>query len=1376
MDIAGRKRKQGIGLFIPLSIFLSVMFSCSLFLLPTPDHPRQPGLKFIENFTPDDYGGALYNWQIAQDRHGLIYVANQEALLVYDGVTWQKLYITGPSRNSPAYSLAINAAGTLYIGGFNQIGFTAPGPNGELTYMSLLNKLPEADRQFSTLWNTHAASHGVYFQSKTHLFRLRDNRFKTWRPKADQIFNNSFLCNDTVYIRQKGTGLLELKGDTLHPVPGGELFGDKDKPIFMLVPYDDRRLLIGTQANGIFLYDGRQALPFPTEADDFFRKNNIYHGIRLSGSPPRFAVATLRGGLVILDAQGRITGRFDEDTGLQDNGVKFVFQDTHGNLWLALGSGISKIEYAVPITTHDKRTGLKGMVYSATRHGPEQSLYAGTSRGLYVLGPSSRTFQKVPGMTFNCWGLLSTRGTLLAATTNGVAQVRPGAPPPITDLTCYTMLRSRKNNQRIWVGSEQGLHSMIRRKGQWREEHRFKEILKKIRSIAEDTAGNLWLTTETGGEVMKVSLPATGVRTCRVSTFTTVNDLPLTWVKVFRGGGGPVFFTNKGLFRFHEQSRTFQPSQDLGAKYAGGPEGRYVFFLTEDANRDIWFYGEGGNSLARPRSSGTYEIIEGPFRRLPRFQYNVIYPDPGSHCVWFGGSGGLTCFDKNAHWDPPREFNVLVRRVTANQETIFHGAPGGRHAGKGEDGYVFPYSVRHFRFEYVATYYIAEGATTYRYRLDGLDGRWSPWERQTRQVFPGLDAGTYIFRVQAKNVYGDVSREDRFQFEIEPPWYRTAWAYILYGLLFVLLLYRAITWKSSRLEREKKRLEHIVKARTHEIEEKNNQLESQTRQLQEQSGKLKELDKAKSRFFANISHEFRTPLTLIMSPLEQMLAQQRNPVEHKALSLMQRNSQRLLGLINQLLELSRFESGAMKLQASPHQVLPFLEGIVTSFEAVATRNELDLTFEAPREELPLYFDPDKLEEVFFNLLSNAVKFTPPGGKITVTAEVSPQKEENFPGGSLAISVSDTGPGIPPEQLAHVFDRFYQSEATYEHHQKGTGIGLSIARELVELHHGKLDVHSHVGKGTEFIIRLPLGKFHLKPGEIVETAVSPVQPKAPPDIAPLQPPPASGPVPEAEPGPKPPAPQKEMILVVDDSAEMRLYIRQSLENTYAVLEAENGGEGVEKALELIPDLIISDVMMPVLDGFQLCGQLKNDVRTSHIPIILLTARAAEENILQGLETGADDYITKPFSTKILCARVKNLIDLRGLMQQALDREMTLKPSGMRLSSIDKGFFKKLRKILKENIPDPEFNIEQLCKKMEMSQPTLYRKIHALSGESPTEFIRSFRLMRAAELLKSSSCTVLEIAFEVGFGSAAYFTKCFKKKFQQLPSSFQTSESR
>jgi DNA-binding response OmpR family regulator/anti-sigma regulatory factor (Ser/Thr protein kinase) len=496
-----------------------------------------------------------------------------------------------------------------------------------------------------------------------------------------------------------------------------------------------------------------------------------------------------------------------------------------------------------------------------------------------------------------------------------------------------------------------------------------------------------------------------------------------------------------------------------------------------------------------------------------------------------------------------------------------------------------------------------------------------------------------------------------------------------------------------------------------------------------------------------------------MGPLEQMIAGcgDNEKEKKRKLTLMLRNAQRLLRLINQLLELSKLDSGKMKLQTQKTNMISFVKGIAASFQLLAQQKELELVFQSDEnaEDIALYIDPRKMEDVMSNLLINALKFTPPGGEVRVRVTGSTD--------SVEISVSDTGPGIPAQELANIFDRFYQADTTYEYHQKGSGIGLALAKELVELHGGTIEANSREGQGSEFIIRLR--STPTEPGVSVPIENTPIQEmgmEAAENEIEIEP------EPEFDLDSETGTDEKNIVLVVEDSADMREYIKDALVPGYTVVEAGDGKEGIEKAREIIPDLIISDIMMPEKDGNELCRTLKNDVQTSHIPIILLTAKASEENILEGLETGADDYVTKPFSTKILSARIKNLIDIRSQLQQNVKREMTLQPVKTSVSKIDQEFLRDLQAVIKKNLSEPEFNVEELCKKLYMSNTTLYRKIQALCGQTPTDFIRSCRLKRAAQLLKENFGSVTEVAFEVGFSSRTYFTKCFKEKFHLLPS--------
>jgi signal transduction histidine kinase/DNA-binding response OmpR family regulator len=1346
---------------------------------------QNTGFKFVENCQPEIKLLNPQNRWVVQDQRGVIYVGNDGGLLEFDGVVWRD--ITVP--NHTVRSMAFDEKGNLYIGGENEIGILTLDANGARRYTSLKDRLKDKYRNFSTVWNTYSTKEGVFFHTSNFLFHWDFKQIRVF--ESANPFNYIFTCEGKFFVLQRPEGLKQMVNHSLQLIPGGDAFSE-DK-IFMIVPYDDQTLLIGTRAKGFYLYDGRRRRPFPTQVDGYLIKNEVYHGIRLKSSPGDFALATRLGGLVIIDSNGNLKGIFDKTSGLQDDSVKYVFEDSQGNLWLALGKGISKIEYASPFSFYDDRSDLPGLVLSVVKH--DKLLYVGTDRGLYFLA-SANKFSPVPGISSYCRSLLSIGKFLLAATSNGVFLVesKNNAPQQILNTPSNVFHRSLEDPNRVWVGTNQGLFSLTVKDDRWAKEHKFKNITQEINTIVEDKNGNLWLGTSAAG-VFKVDFPGEGkITNPVVNPYHTSKGLPIGGIDVFMAAGHVIFTTTKGIYHFNEKDKVFIPDSTLGDRFAGGSRG--VFLVAPDQHNHIWFHSEDENFQAVPTDNGFNVLENSPLPRLPLDQANSIYPDPGGDIVWFACHKGLIRYDTREKRNLRTDFLTLIREVEVNGNRMFYDPKNSQYKpGKNreEPFPVIAFKDRNIRFRFAAPFFEAESRTQYCCLLEGYDKDWSGWTSETWKDYTNLDPGLNTFHVQAMNVYGELGCEAVFQFKVLPPWYKTWWAFTVYIITIFLALSLFVRWRSGKLQREKRKLEQIVKERTKEINEKNTQLETQTIQLKEQAEKLQEMSAVKSRFFANISHEFRTPLTLIMGPLEQILSDYRDKDSRleKKVKLMLRNSQRLFTLINRLLDLSKLDSGKMQLKAGRQNIIPFLKGITASFDLLANQYDLDLTFQAPQEDIALYFDPEKMEDVMGNLLINAVKFTPGGGKITVTAKKIPREEEHFPAGYLEISVNDTGPGIPPGQLAHIFDRFYQSDRTYEHHQKGTGIGLALTRELILLHHGKIDVHSREGEksGTEFIIRMPLGQEHLKPHEMVAIDENPAESRKPFEI------PAAymvekvekeGDVPKddkaGQPGNgelekeiDPLETEKDIILVVEDSADVREYIRGALEPLYAVVEAKDGKEGIRKAQEIVPDLIISDIMMPGVDGYELCTALKKDIKTSHVPIILLTAKASEENIIQGLEIGADDYVTKPFSTKLLMARIKNLIDLRRHFQLTLYREMTQQPVKMSISQMDREFIKELQDMIEKNLSDPDFNVERLGKKLYLSRATLYRKIHALSGESPNEFLQSYRLKRGAELLENNFGSVLEVAFEVGFSSASYFTKCFKKKFNRLPSDFQPLES-
>jgi len=682
---------------------------------------------------------------------------------------------------------------------------------------------------------------------------------------------------------------------------------------------------------------------------------------------------------------------------------------------------------------------------------------------------------------------------------------------------------------------------------------------------------------------------------------------------------------------------------------------------------------------------------------------------------------------------------------------------------------VLKYNQNFFSFQFAALDYTNPYKNQYAWYLKGFEDDWNYMGNRRFAKYTGMPPGNYIFRVKGSNNdgYWDEAGTSISITVLPPPW-KTWWAYTMYGIFLIGLIY---VWRKYDLKRQRLKQEL-------EIE----QIEAE---------KLKELDKTKSRFFANISHEFRTPLTLILGPLQKVFSNTSDEETKQYLNIMQRNARRLQTLINQLLNLSKLESGKMKLQVRKENIVALVRGYTQSFESLARQKKIDLVFQSDEDDIPLYVDKDKIEKILYNLLSNAFKFTGEEGRIVVSVGSSQstgiertESEKTTSGFRLPtsdpigqwveIKISDTGLGIPSDKLPHIFDRFYQVDDSYSKDGEGTGIGLALTKELVNLHYGTINVESHAGEGSVFTVFLPAGKQHLKQDEIAGKPDMPEKREKLHERVPEHEFPDN--FPDGEEFPDTDEfdgkDDKPLVLIVDDNADLRTYMRECLTEDYYILEAMDGLEGFNKAVEKIPDLIVSDVMMPEMDGYELCRKLKTDERTSHIPVILLTARASSESRIEGLETGADDFITKPFDLQELLVRIKNLILQRNKLKERFRKEIEFsKLSGdSDVVSMDEQFIRKAKAIVEQNISEPDFTIEDFAGKMALSRVQLHRKLKALTGQSATQFIRTIRLNRAAELLLKKSATVSEIAYDVGFNTLPYFTKCFQEQFGVNPSEF------
>lgn len=641
-----------------------------------------------------------------------------------------------------------------------------------------------------------------------------------------------------------------------------------------------------------------------------------------------------------------------------------------------------------------------------------------------------------------------------------------------------------------------------------------------------------------------------------------------------------------------------------------------------------------------------------------------------------------------------------------------------------------------FSIEFLALDYTSSQSIKYAYKMTEFDKEWIYVNADRRfATYTNLSPGEYVFTVKSTNadgVWNEIAKN--LAIVVHPPWWKTGWAYSAYGAILIAFIFsiRAYDLKRARLKHQLE-LEH------------------------EHAQKLEELDRMKSNFFANISHEFRTPLTLILGPAEQILSEKISTPIQQSLTLIKRNANHLLHLINQLLDLSRLEVGKLKLNAVEQNIIPFVKGMIMSFESAATANSIRLTFSYAENVIPVFFDSEKLETVLKNLISNAIKFTPPNHEIS--AYILKASDS-----LVQIKIKDTGIGIPENEIPKIFDRFYQVQSAHTRLHGGTGIGLALAKELVELHKGRIRVVSKVSEGTEAIIELPLGKDHLSKEQIVDYDIErDAQSSHEAEIDELIPRPKNHEM-------KSYATNKDIILIVEDNPDVREFIKSSLGDEFTYDEAENGKDGIKKALEVIPDLIISDVMMPILDGNEMTRQLKSDNKTSHIPIILLTAKSGLDNKLEGLETGADDYLTKPFESKELLIRIKNLILLRKKLQGLYSSQSlsSITKSKNKLKGIDAQFLERILKVIDDHISEEEFTIEDFGHEVGMSRSQMFRKIKALTGKSCSVYVRSVRLAKAKIMLQNHEANISEIAYSVGFSSPSYFTHCFKEEFGYSPS--------
>ena len=910
------------------------------------------------------------------------------------------------------------------------------------------------------------------------------------------------------------------------------------------------------------------------------------------------------------------------------------------------------------------------------------------------------------------------------------------------------------SSHRLWIGTfAGGLEIFDRSKKIFYHPFKQRDIRSPmITAMFEDKRGNIWTGGYLGVDVILKN--GKGV-THYISNGSDANNLVDNNVNSINEDSRGLMWiaTSGGLSVFNPKTNIFT---SLTKK--NGLPANSVSKTLEDTKGTMWVSTSNGLShiTLTPKGNGfnfhfaNFDETDGLQGR--EFNMNSALKTRRGELI-FGGVDGFNIFDPaNLEFNTNKpqliftDFQLFNKSVSANEAINNHVVLS--KAMSLTQNIILNHSENVFSIEFAALDFFNPGKIKYQYTLEGFDKGWVNADNRTRKAnYTNLDGGNYVFRVRASNSEG-VWNPNYISLRIKvlPPFWKSTLAYVIYLVvcLGILLLIRQRGIRKIKrqfeAEKEKQEAKLIIEQERQEVK------------------RMQELDQLKTKFLTNVSHEFRTPLSLIMAPVDKMLTRA-DQEQKQQLSMIRKNARRLLNLVNQLLDFRKMEVQELKLHSKPGDIVKFISEISMSFTDIAEEKDIAFVFDATVDLLFTSFDHDKIERILFNLISNAFKFTQAGGQVSVLLNMDKQSDSDA---VLEIKVIDTGIGIPVEKQNKIFERFFQHDIPESMINQGSGIGLAITREFVKMHGGEITVESEPDHGSCFIIKLPLMIYD---GAVVEMPVEDeVDSESPNDVINSE----SKVVSKQQCTNKMP-----VVLLVEDNDDFRFYLKDNLKDIFFLIEASNGREGWQKALSQHPDIIVSDISMPEMTGIELCKKLKNDKRTSHIPVVLLTALTGEAEQVKGLEIGANDYMTKPFNFEILLSKIKNILTLRDTYKRTYKKQMDVQLQEIPLPNEDEKLLRSIVEYIELNILNDSLSVEELSRKMNMSRGSLYSKVLMLTGKSPVEFIRSIRLKKAVYLLENSQMTISQICYEVGFNTPKYFTKLFKEEYNMLPSSYISS---
>jgi len=1335
----------------------------------------------FEHLNVDDGLPRQYASVRAQDDQGFLWVASK-GLTKYDGYTF-KTFLHDPKDSTSINSNSItNVANSIVFSEFNGNNELWICSGQALTRLNLETEKftryfyqPPDSRNFwlyniyedkqGTLWVKISNAGLFIFDRETETFigvptsrwLYEDNSDTLWAcGYSGKLYSFDRDSSQFIETENAASGLCEICE------AGGQS-----------ITRDSFGIYWSTSQKGLFAYDPENKVlkHYQNEPGNpsSLPNNNVY-ALHEDGMGMLWMLC-FNDGLVSFDRKTQLFARYPYDPnnpdGISTNTLWGVLKDRSDVIWMGSENGLNKWnrqkdQFKLIQHQANESNSLNSDIITSIHVHSSGAIWIGTSDGLNKYDPETNSFTLYQHSDSDTKSLShnyivsiceDNSGFLWVATRKNIHKFDPQSgsvvlqnrfpPPPsrATDPTIQCIASDRAGN--IWVGARWRLHKVNPQTGQYVGAYLPDALA--VTNINEDSKGILWIGT--GGRGIIRFDPKTEVETPLLFSDNGESSLNSRIIHaVHEDRNGIIWIgTDAGLNKLTAQDEDRDIFHCSIFESEGAQKNADIMDIVEDGDGNIWISTSNGLAKFDTRTKQFRNYDENDGLASNAFSRNAVVKTEDG-VLLFGGMKGITSFHPDSLRDNPHippvvltDFKLFHKTVPIDPEPSANRDSGftiPKHISR-LDALEMSYRENVFSLEFAALDYRNPMKNQYAYMLEGFNEDWTYVDASKREaIYTNLYPGEYVFRVKGSNNDGLWNEEGvSLAITITPPWWQSKTAYLGYFILVIaaFTIFYRIRLAQVQLQYQAQ-LDHIEAERYHEI------------------------DELKSRFFANISHEFRTPLTLILGPIGKLLARASDPDSEQDLTLMQRQAKRLLDLVTQLLDLSKLEAGRMEIQVSRRNIVPLLKGLTLSFASLAERDKITFSFNSELEDIQVFVEKEAITRIINNLLSNAFKFTQPGGSIQVNVTTRIESDLSAEG-EILISVTDDGIGIPAERIDKIFDRFYQVDNGETREREGTGIGLALTRELVELHKGFISVTSGAGEGTTFSIRLPLGQTHLSATDIIGT-----EDEHPHSSNDDQIPFEGGLPPSVEVADDDSQP---ILLIVEDNTDVRRLIRSYLDEQYRCYEAMDGEDGLAQALDLIPDIIISDVMMPEMDGVEFCRQIKTDERTSHIPVILLTAKADLESKLEGLETGAADYLTKPFEAEELMVRIKNLIQQRDLLRKRFHQDLNLIPEDLNLSSMDQQFLKKATEIIDKHIQDFDFNVDLFSAKMFMSRQHLNRKLKAFTGRPTVDFIRSVRLKRAAILLQHHESTITQIAYKVGFVNPSHFTTSFQKQFGKSP---------